>query len=53
LSLLEEEFFDKILVLNKGRLEEMGTHQKLLADKQLYYSLWRARKTSSSQMEVL
>ena len=32
---------DKILVLHKGELREMGTHSQLLAKRGLYYRLWQ------------
>ena len=32
---------DKIIVLAKGRLEEMGTHEELLASKGIYYNLYK------------
>jgi ATP-binding cassette subfamily B multidrug efflux pump len=32
---------DKILVLHKGRLREMGTHQELLAGRGIYYRLYQ------------
>ena len=32
---------DKIFVLEKGTIEEIGTHQNLIADKGLYYAMWR------------
>jgi len=32
---------DKILVLHKARLREMGTHQELLALRGLYYKLYQ------------
>jgi ATP-binding cassette, subfamily B, multidrug efflux pump len=32
---------DKILVLSKGHLEEMGTHEELLAIKGIYYNLYK------------
>ena len=32
---------DKILVLHKGRLREMGTHQELLANRGIYYRLYQ------------
>jgi ATP-binding cassette, subfamily B, multidrug efflux pump len=31
---------DKILVLHKGHLREMGTHQELLAERGIYYKLY-------------
>lgn len=32
---------DRIYVLEKGKLAETGTHEKLLAEKGLYYAMWR------------
>jgi len=32
---------DKILVLHKGRLREVGTHQELLAERGIYYKLYQ------------
>jgi ATP-binding cassette, subfamily B, bacterial len=32
---------DRIYVLEKGQIAEMGTHQQLLEDKGLYYAMWR------------
>jgi ATP-binding cassette, subfamily B, multidrug efflux pump len=32
---------DKILVLHKGHLREMGTHQQLLAERGIYYKLYQ------------
>ncbi|HEY6899812.1 MAG TPA: ABC transporter ATP-binding protein, partial [Puia sp.] len=32
---------DRIFVLEKGEVEEMGTHADLLAAKGLYYAMWR------------
>ena len=31
---------DKIIVLHKGQIREMGTHQELLAQRGLYYNLF-------------
>jgi ATP-binding cassette subfamily B multidrug efflux pump len=32
---------DKIIVMHKGRLREMGTHQQLLAERGIYYKLYQ------------
>jgi len=32
---------DKILVLHKGQLREVGTHQELLAQRGIYYKLYQ------------
>jgi ATP-binding cassette, subfamily B, bacterial len=32
---------DKIYVLEKGVVAENGTHDELLAEKGLYYAMWR------------
>ncbi len=32
---------DRIYVLEKGQIAEIGTHHQLLADKGLYYAMWR------------
>jgi ATP-binding cassette subfamily B protein len=32
---------DKIFVLEQGKLAETGTHAELLAEKGLYYAMWR------------
>jgi ATP-binding cassette subfamily B protein len=32
---------DKILVMHKGQLREMGTHQELLAHRGIYYKLYQ------------
>jgi ATP-binding cassette subfamily B protein len=32
---------DKILVMHKGKVREMGTHQELLAQRGLYYKLYQ------------
>jgi len=35
---------DRILVMNQGRIVESGTHEELLSQKGLYYSLWEQQK---------
>jgi ATP-binding cassette subfamily B protein len=30
-----------IVVLEKGKVAEQGTHEQLLAEKGLYYAMWR------------
>jgi ATP-binding cassette subfamily B protein len=32
---------DKIYVLEKGKIAELGTHNELLEEKGLYYAMWR------------
>jgi ATP-binding cassette subfamily B protein len=32
---------DKIIVMHKGQLREMGTHQQLLAQRGIYYKLYQ------------
>jgi ATP-binding cassette subfamily B protein len=32
---------DRIVVLEKGNIAEMGTHSQLLEEKGLYYAMWR------------
>jgi ATP-binding cassette subfamily B protein len=32
---------DRIYVLEKGNVVEMGSHESLLAEKGLYYAMWR------------
>ncbi len=40
---------DKILVLHKGELREMGTHDQLLARRGLYYHLYRLQYEDQAQ----
>lgn len=39
---------DKIIVIHRGRIREMGTHQELLAKKGLYYQLYELQYKNSS-----
>jgi ABC-type multidrug transport system fused ATPase/permease subunit len=32
---------DKIIVMHKGRIKEMGKHQELLANRGIYYNLYK------------
>ena len=32
---------DKIIILEKGKIAESGTHQELIENKGLYYAMWR------------
>jgi ATP-binding cassette subfamily B protein len=32
---------DKIIVMHKGQVREMGTHQELLAQRGIYYKLYQ------------
>ena len=32
---------DKIIVMHRGRIREMGTHQELLAQRGIYYKLYQ------------
>jgi ATP-binding cassette subfamily B protein len=43
---------DKILVMHKGHLREMGTHQQLLAQRGLYYKLYQLQY-KDQELEVL
>ncbi len=37
---------DKIIVLNKGKIIEMGNHDELLSNKNLYWKLWSNNESS-------
>jgi ATP-binding cassette subfamily B protein len=43
---------DKILVLHKGRLREMGTHQELLARRGIYYRLYQLQYKDQERQPV-
>jgi len=34
-------FMDRIIVMDKGQIKEVGTHKELLAKKGIYYNLWQ------------
>lgn len=34
-------FMDRIIVMDKGQIKEIGTHKELLAKKGIYYKLWQ------------
>ena len=40
---------DKIIVIHKGELREMGTHEELLARKQIYYRLYQLQYKDQEQ----
>ena len=44
---------DKILVLHKGRLREVGTHQELLARRGIYFKLFELQYKSETREENL
>lgn len=33
---------DKIFIVNKGRIEDSGTHKELLMNSEMYQSMWKA-----------
>ncbi len=43
---------DKILVLHKGRVREMGTHQELLARRGIYYRLYQLQYKDQERQAV-
>ncbi len=43
---------DKIYVLEKGEMVETGSHQELLAEKGLYYAMWRQQIGERKNMEA-
>ncbi len=43
---------DKILVMHKGQLREMGTHQELLAHRGIYYKLYQLQYKDQEMAEM-
>lgn len=43
---------DKIIVLHKGRVQEMGNHQQLLAERGLYYNLFMLQYKEDFQTAI-
>jgi len=43
---------DKIIVMHKGRVREMGTHQELLAEGGMYYNLYQLQYKETFQQEA-
>ena len=43
---------DKIIVMHKGRLREMGTHQELLAHRGIYYKLYQLQYKDQEIVQV-
>ena len=41
---------DKIIVMHKGQLREMGTHQELLAERGIYYKLYQLQYKDQEMM---
>ena len=44
---------DKIIVMHKGRVREMGTHQQLLAQRGIYYKLYQLQYKDQEMPAVL
>ncbi len=44
---------DRIYVLEKGEVVETGTHEKLLAEKGLYFAMWRQQIGERKKLQVL
>jgi len=43
---------DQIYVLEKGKITEFGSHDKLLSEKGLYYAMWRQQIGEKQETEV-
>ena len=44
---------DRILVIDDGKIKEMGTHQELLRKKGAYYNLYTNQFQEEQAMEIL
>ena len=44
---------DRILVLHKGRLREVGTHQELLAQRGIYHTLYQLQYRDQEEREIV
>ena len=44
---------DEIIVLDKGRIAERGTHYQLLAGRGLYASMWNRQREAEQARELL
>lgn len=44
---------DRIYVLERGEVVEMGTHESLIAEKGLYYAMWRQQIGERKKMEPI
>lgn len=43
---------DKIMVLNQGRIEEMGTHQELIERQGIYRQIYDIQMSQDDRMQV-
>lgn len=43
---------DKIMVLNQGRIEEMGTHQELIEKQGIYRQIYDIQMSQDDRMQV-
>ena len=43
---------DKIMVLNQGRIEEMGTHQELIKQQGIYRTIYDIQMSQDDRMQM-
>ncbi|MEO6132494.1 MAG: ABC transporter ATP-binding protein, partial [Saprospiraceae bacterium] len=43
--------YDKVLVIDQGKLIEQGTHEELIRRQGLYYDLWQQQLVNSMEEE--